>query len=29
MQAEQSILDKIQRRELKWYGYLLTMEDNR
>ena len=23
MQAEQSILDKIQRRQLKWYGHLL------
>ena len=23
MQAEQSILDRIQRRQLKWYGNLL------
>ena len=23
MQAEQSILDRIQRRQLKWYGHLL------
>ena len=29
MQAEQSILDRIQRRQLKWYGYLLRMGDNR
>jgi hypothetical protein len=26
MQAEQSILDRIQRRQLKWYGHL-SMED--
>ena len=26
-QAEQSILDRIQRRQLKWYGHLLRMED--
>ena len=29
MQAEQSILDIIQRRQLKWHGHLLTMEDSR
>ena len=29
MQAEQSILDRIQRRQLKWYGHILRMEDNR
>ena len=28
MQAEQSILDRIQRRKLKWYGHLLRMEDS-
>ena len=28
MQAEQSILDRIQRRQLKWYGHLLRMEDS-
>ena len=27
MQAEQSMLDRIQRRQLKWYGHLLRMED--
>ena len=27
MQVEQSILDRIQRRQLKWYGHLLRMED--
>ena len=27
-QAEQSILDRIQRRQLKWYGHLLRMEDS-
>ena len=27
MQAEQSILDNIQRRQLKWCGHLLRMED--
>ena len=26
MQAEQSILDRIQRKQLKWYGHLLRME---
>ena len=26
MQIEQSILDRIQRRQLKWYGHLLRME---
>ena len=26
MQAEQSILDRIQRRQLKWYGHLLRMK---
>ena len=29
MQAEQSILDRIQRRQLNWYGHLLRMEDSR
>ena len=29
MQAEQTILDGIQRRQLNWYGYLLRMEDSR
>ena len=29
MQAEQSILDRIQRRQLKWYGHLLRMKDSR
>ena len=29
MQAEQSILDRIQRRQLKWNGHLLRMEDSR
>ena len=29
MLAEQSILDRIQRRQLKWYGHLLRMEDSR
>ena len=28
MQAEQSILDIIKRRQLKWYGHLLRMEDS-
>ena len=28
MQAEQSILDVIQRRQLKWYGHLLRMEES-
>ena len=27
MQAEQSSLDRIQRRQLKWRGHLLRMED--
>ena len=27
MQAEQSILDRIQRRQIKWYGHLLRMDD--
>ena len=27
MQAEQSILGRIQRRQLKWYGHLLRMEE--
>ena len=26
---EQSILDRIQRRQLKWYGHFLRMEDSR
>ena len=29
METEQSILDRIQRRQLKWYGHLLRMEDSR
>ena len=29
MQPEQSTLDRIQRRQLKWYGYLFRMEDSR
>ena len=29
MQAEQSILDRIQRCQLKWYGHLLRMEGSR
>ena len=29
MQTEQSISDRIQRRQLKWYGHLLRMEDSR
>ena len=29
MQAEQSILDRIQKRQIKWYGHLLRMEDSR
>ena len=29
MQDEQSILDKIQRRQLKWHGHHLRMEDSR
>ena len=29
MEAEQSNLDRIQRRKLKWYGHLLRMEDSR
>ena len=28
MQAEQSILDRIQRRQLKWYGQLVRMKDS-
>ena len=28
MQPEQSILDRIQRRQLKWYGHLLRMENS-
>ena len=28
MQAEQSILDTIQRRQLKWHGHKLRMEDS-
>ena len=28
MQAEQSILDRIHRRQLKCYGHLLRMEDS-
>ena len=29
MQAEQSVLNRIQRSQLKWYGHLLRMEDSR
>ena len=29
MQAEQSSLDRIQRRQLKWYGHHRRMEDGR
>ena len=29
MQAEQSVLDRIKRRQLKWYVYLLRTEDSR
>ena len=29
IQAEQSVLDRIQRRQLKLYGHLLRMEDGR
>ena len=29
MPANQSILDRIQRIQLKWYGHLLRMEDSR
>ena len=29
MQSEKSILDRIQRRQLKWYGHLLRMEGSR
>ena len=28
LQAEQSVLDRIHRRQRKWYGHLLRMEDN-
>ena len=28
MQSEQSILDRIKRRLLKWHGHLLRMEDS-
>ena len=28
MQAEKSVLDRIQRRQLKWYGHLLRMDDS-
>ena len=28
MQEKQSILDSIQRRQLKWYGHLIRMKDN-
>jgi hypothetical protein len=27
MQAEQSVLDKIQRMQWKWYGHLLKMAE--
>ena len=29
MQAEQSILDRVQRSQLKWYGHFLRTEDSR
>ena len=29
MQADQSILDRIQRTQMKWYGHLLRIEDTR
>ena len=29
MQAEQSLLDRIQRRQPKWYGHFLRTEDSR
>ena len=29
MQAKQSIIDRIQRRQHKWYGQLLRMDDSR
>ena len=29
MHGEQSVLDRIQRRQLKWYEHLLRMEDSR
>ena len=29
MEAEHSILNRIQRRQLKWYGHVLRMEDSR
>ena len=29
MQAEQPIIDRVQRRQLKCYGHLLRMEDGR
>ena len=28
IQAEQSVLDRIQRRQLKWHGHPLKMEDS-
>ena len=28
MPAEQSVLERIQRRQFKWYGHLLRMEDS-
>ena len=28
MQADQPILDRLQRRQLKWYGYHFRMEDS-
>ena len=28
MQAEQSFLDRIKRKQLKWYGHLVRMEDS-
>ena len=29
MQVEQSILGRIQRRQLQWYGHIYRMEDSR
>ena len=28
MQGEQTVLDRIQRRQLKWHGHILRMEDS-
>lgn len=29
MEAEETIIDKIEKRELKWFGYLLRMSKER